>query len=351
MPDISSIKQFVIKARWKILGIVLCLILAAGGFYGWKHYTHINSPEYFIEQLNTALVTNDLAKLAVLVDFRSVTDDMVKHIQRADIPKRPATAKEERVIPLTEEIQVIFMEALKNKDAAPPTTQEKQNPLAPLDPLPIDFAAQISGKIKLQAALGNEAVASVTVNYPRLERDFRLLFFMTKSPDWIIKRMSNVDEILRYYVTEENKLELLREEKFLKDNAIFQQRMDEQFELRSCTAFVHAATGSKTKSLFVRIKGYNKGPQIIRNMTFETTITSDTAQGNVVLKEDLNMAARILPGVDLEDAYNIELDPNNAEHAAVLNTKNLFCVAKPRVMTLNNGDLLFTRKNRLEARP
>ncbi len=346
MSAVEKIKTFVMTFKWYLLGGTLTIALLAGGFYGWKHYTYINSPEYYLEQLNAALVANDLEKLAVLIDFRTISEDMALHIKNAPIPKRPIKAKETNFVPLHETIQKAFMQALENKDAPP--QEQNIDPLAPLNPLPGDFAAQISGKLQLQAALDNEAVLSVNVHYPRLKTDYRLLFLIEKKPDWIMTRLNNIDEILRHYVAEENKLEALREEKFQKNNVTFQARMNSQFQVDSCTAFLHKAQGSANTTLYVRIKGYNKGPHIIRNMTFDTTISSTNEQGEVLLKKDLNMAARILPGVNLEDSYDVDLDPNNEIDAAIIQAKALFCKAKPRVMTLGNGELLFTKKNRLD---
>ncbi len=348
MPAMEKIKTFVVATKWYLLGGTLSIALLVGGFYGWKHYTYLNSPEYYLEQLNAALLANDLATLALLVDFRAISEDMALHIKNAPIPKRPVQAKETKVIPLHETIQKTFMQALLDKDAQTQTPEQTIDPLSPLAPLPNDFAAQISGKLQLQAALEDEAILSVSVNYPRLEKDYKLLFLIEKKPDWIMTRLNNIDEILKYYVEEENKLEVLREEKFQKNNDEFQKRMNAQFEVNSCTAFLHQSQGSTTSTLFVRIKGYNKGPHIIRNMTFATTISTSNAKGEILLKKDLNMATRILPGVDLEDSYSLDLDPNDVNDATILAAKTLFCKAKPRVMTLGNGELLFTKKHRLD---
>ncbi len=347
MSAVEKVKQFVKTARWYIVGTIVTLGLLGGGLFGWSHYKHINSPEYYLEQLNAALLANDLATLAVLVDFRTITEHMAQQIQQAPIPKRPVNAKEANVYPLYEEIQREFMQALQNKDQTT-TTEETTDPLSPLDPLPKDFAAQISGKLQLQAALEDEAILSTTVHYPRLKKDYKLFFLIEKKPDWIMTRLNNIDEILKQYVAEENKLEILREEHFQQNNVEFQKRMDAQFHVSSCTAFLHHVTGNPNATLYVRIKGYNKGPSIIRNMTFATTINSSGEQGKVLLTKDLNMATRILPGVDLEDSYNLELDPNNPIDAAILAAKDLFCSAKPRVMTLGNGVLLYTKRNRLD---
>ncbi len=343
----EKVKQFVIKARWYILGTVLAIALSAGGVYGYKHYTYINSPEYYLEQLNAALVANDLETLALLVDFRALSDDMALRIQNAPIPKRAPNPNDKNNTPLSEIIQRTFMQGLLNKDE---TNQAEQtlDPLSILEPLPKDFAAQISGKLQLQAKLENEAVLSVSINYPRLKKDYRLLFLIEKKPDWIMTRLNNMDEILKHYVSEENKLEILREEKFQADNVKFQEIMDKQFQVNSCTAFLHTAQGSSASSLHVRITGYNKGPQIIHNMTFATSLSAQTNPNDVLLVQDLNMAARILPGVDLEDAYRIDLDEKNPAHASLINAKDLSCTAKPRVMTLNNGNILFTKKHRLD---
>ncbi len=345
MSFVSKLTQFIKAKLWYIVGAISFVVLSGGGFYGWKHYTYLQSPEYFLEQLNLATQNNDFATLATLVDFRSVTEDIAKQIIRAPIPPLPGKPRETNVFILSEKIQKNFIAAMQNKDKNAPQNPNP-DPLAALEPLPSDFAAQISGKFKLITALANEAVVSVKVNYPRLKKDYNLIFSIEKKPEWIVTKLRNIHEVIKEYITEENKLEVLRDHKFQKDNFEIQKRMTAQFEVNKCTAFVHTTTDN-TSTLFVRINGYNKGPYIIRNMTFATDVTAKTEHDEITFTRDLNMAARILPGVDLEDSYSITLDPSNEQDAKILAAESFTCTAKPRLMTLGNGQLLFTKKHRL----
>ncbi len=345
MSFVSKLKDFVKTKLWYIVGTIVFIAISTGGFFGWKHYTFLQSPEHFLERLNLATQSNDFATLAALVDFRGISEDVAKHIVRAPIPPTPDKPRETNYIVMSEQIQKDFIVGMQNKDKEV-KPNPNQTPLAPLEPLPADFVAQIAGKFKLETAVENEAIISVSVHYPRLKKDYKLLFSINKKDDWIVTRFRNIDVIIKDYIAEENKLEVLRDLKFQKDNAAIQARMNAQFSVKECTAFVHTASDG-TSTLFVRINGYNNGPYIIRNMAFATTVTATTEQGNIEFNRNLNMAARLLPGVDLQDSYSVTLDPNVEQAAEILSAQSFSCTAKVSFMTLGNGQLLFTKKHRL----
>ncbi len=346
MSFVPKLKQFVITKKWYILGAILFISLSSGGIYGWKHYTYLQSPQYFIEQLNLATQSNDFVKLASLVDFLTVSDEIAQKIVRAPIPSTKGNPRETDYIVLSEKIQRDFILNMQNKDEEIPPNPN-MNPLAPLEALPKDFAAQISGKFQLQIALENEGIVNVKVHYPRLKKDYVLQFIIEKKPDWIITRFKNIDEIITEYIAEENKIDIQRDLKFQKDNAKAQKEMTSQFRVDSCTAFVHT-TSDGHSTFFIRINGYNNGPHIIRNMTFDTNILGRTSEEEFEFKRNLNMATRLLPGVDLQDSYSFELDPKEELDAKILAADGFACMGKPKQMTLDNGRLLFTRLHRLE---
>ncbi len=346
MSFVPKLKEFVLAKRWYIIGVTLTLVLAGGGLYAYKQHTYKQSPEFFLTQLNAGLQSNNLPLLATLIDFRSLTDDISKQIVRAPIPQHYGKIRETEYIVVAEQIQNDFILAMQTKDEEKPANPNP-NPLAPLEPLPADFAMQISGKFRLQGLADNKAIITTTINHPRLKKDYKLSFLCEQKPHWMVTKFINFNELLAEYIDEENKLEVLRENKFLEDNIKFAKRMSDQFSVSDCTAFVHTASDGHT-TLFVRVRGYNRGPFIIQNMTFATEVIAETSEGPMTIEKDLNMAARILPGVDLQDSYSIELDKNKPEDMLLINTTNFVCKAKPRMMTLGNGTLLFTKRHRLQ---
>ncbi len=341
----ANLKNFLISKKWFLLGFILLLIMSMGGFYGWKHYQYLQSPQHFLSQLNAATQSNDFVTLAKLVDFRGIAEDISKQIVRAPIPPSADKPRETDYLAMSDKIQNDFIIAMENKDKDT-TTKTANDPLSSLEPLPKDFAAQISGKFELQTTVEDEGLISVSVNYPRLDKKYKLLFTISKNPEWKITRFNNTAELIEEYIAEENKLEVLRDLKFQKDNAEMQASMLKQFTVKQCTAFLHTTSDGQS-SLFVRVNGYNNGPYIILNMTFETNVTVHGVQGNLEFKHDLNMAARLLPGVDLIDSYSIELDQNNERDEKILSAQEFSCTARIRLMTLSNGKLLFTKRHRL----
>ncbi len=341
MSLMEKVKTFVMEKKFLVLGVVLAVFVTVGVFVGWQKYTHSQSPEYFITQLNAALVADDMAALATLVDFRAITEDVATHILAQPMPSKSSTPKQQQVPLLAEDIQRFFIESMKNKDNEAKNTAP-ENPLAPLSPLPADFAKQISGNFFLHARTSDGAITGVRFTHPRLDKEFTLHFYLSQKPDWQMVRLINVRDLVQTYIKEDASLEQSRQKANAIQRAKDQKRINTQFKMEECVAFIHTPTGQKTPNLTIRIRGQNAGPFIIRNMTFDTTIHAQIDNGELAFKQNINTAARINVGTTLEDSFTLELETEGKEAKILTESKKILCEAKVRFMTLDNGTMLYT---------
>ncbi len=339
MSLVQNLKEFVIKNRTLVITVLSVLILGGGSIYAWKKYTYAQSPEAYVEKLNLALLKGDLAALAFLIDFRPMTESMARILLDTTMPSKESTPAVQSKEELAEKIQKTFIENIQNRDAKVDTT--KQDPLASITPLPHDFIKQIAGNVSLLGTSQEGAIISIKFNHPRLEKDFQLHFLIKEKPDWKIVKFINFSDLLQIYIKEELALEKGRKKIFEAKRAEDQKRMKQQFRMDECTAFIHRPSGQKFSTLSVRIRGYNKGPFIIRNMTFDTKVVVESSGGQLFYNHNINTASRILVGTTLEDSYNMELRPEDESTSILEQAPKLSCEANVIFMTLDNGKALF----------
>ncbi len=337
--------------KFKLLIIFVLLAgLSVGGYFGWRHYTFLQSPEHYVDKLNTALAANNFEELATLVDFRRLTEDLAVRFLAAPLPDESIRPKSMNAAELAEEMQRIFMDAMLTRNEAPKGGPPK-NPLRPLEPFPEDFAKQLVGAISLTSKTEHDALAQLSIHYPRLEKDITFLLQITKNPEWQLTHVANSDSLLQTYIAEERAMDAKRKDAYIKQMDENAKRMAGQFIINSCFAFMQTVAQQEGGIFIVRVKGYNKGPQIIRNMTIQTTITGQSLQGEFAFKRSLHSATRILPGVDMEDSYTLELDPNNPEDFRILQGHSFTCDAIPTTMTLGSGEFLFVHTSPEAGQP
>ncbi len=335
-------KEFVMKWKFQVLGGVLALVLAGGGWFGWQKYTHSNSPEYFLEQLNAALASGNVEELASLVDFRHLTEDLATRILAQPMPSKLTTPKHQEIPLLAESMQNFFLENIKEPKDAPKEEDIDRDSLDVVQPLPVDFITQMAGKFILETRVDKGAIASVKLHYPRFDKEMPFYFYLKEEPQWRLTRLANADDLLKNFMTHEGGLEAKRKQLYNKQREQDRKRIEAQFKVSECTAFIHKPRGQKVPLLLVRIKGFNKGPFTIRNMTFDTSVNAQNAGiGELAFRKKINTAARLNVGTTLEDSYTLELETKSREAQILLEAPTLTCTAKVHFMTLDNGTMLF----------
>ncbi len=334
-----SLKDFFAGKKIIIIAIIV-MALGGGGFFAWKMLGQDQNPQSYVQTLNKAMLEGDLTTLVKIVDFRSLTEDMARQIL-AD-PQIPSIIKLENksLSALSQNIEQVFIKSMQERTAAPKPSQNT-DPFAPLAPVPEDFAKQITGKFTLHGSSQNSAIATVNFNHPRLEKDFPMHFLLEQAPNWKMTKLVNMPDLLQEYIKEEKNLLGARQKhhKMLRDKD--KKRIEQQFKLDECKAFVHKPSGQKTPLLTVRIKGYNNGPFTIRNMTFDTRVVIHNKGGELIYNHDINTASQLRVGITLEDSYTIDLEEGDKETEFLTKATKVTCDAVVQYMTLDDGKVLY----------
>ncbi len=340
MSAVEKAKTFLNEKKSLVIGLVVTALVAGGGFWAWKKYTHANSPEAYIAKVNTALLTADLAALATLVDFRTLSEDFAQHILSQPMASPSSAPRNTQVPLLSEDIQKFFLQKMHTRDEDA-EKEDSTNPLDPLLPVPPNFITQIAGNLSLHTQTRTDAVAIVKMEYPRIEKEYMLQFLLQKKPDWRIVRFLNAKELVHAYVQEDTFLEQGRKKARQIQRDKDKKRIEAQLTIDECTAFLHKPRGQKEPILVVRIRGYNNGPYIIRNMTFDITVEARTSHGQLEFKQKVNRGTRLNVGTTLEDNFNHELQTEGKDAEFLLEAPKVSCTAHVHFMTLDNGEVLY----------
>ncbi len=324
--------------RLIIIGIVV--LLGVGGFFGWKMFVNGQGPEAFVSTLNKTLVAGDLASLVKLVDFRALTQDMAQQILNNPQVEGVVVLNTKTLSGLSQSIEQVFIKNIQGEPAKP-NANKKEDPFASLEPIPVDFSKQITGKFTFLGMVNQGAMVTVTFNHARLKKDVTLNFLAQQLPDWKITKLMNMPELLKEYLTEEKKILDARRKVFEMQRAQDKKRIEQQFQLDECVAFVHQPSGQKYPLLTVRVKGYNNGPFTIRSMTFDTKITIHGDGGELVYNHDISTASLLRVGITLEDSYVIDVEKHGKELEFLNTSTQVSCAAFVKFMTLDDGKILY----------
>lgn len=323
-----------------LVGIVLLCGIAAGVFFGWQEYQYRQSSAYALEQLKKCLQTQNTHELALLVDFKSLSDDAVR--AAADtFPFLKERNDPDRFI--SHGIQRALLQKFMEKESKPqfPEDESETGRLKrPLSLLPPDFVSQLLTKASLRDITPHSAELHATIDNPQLDKPIPLVLTMERGGNgaWVVKHIANAREaaaqlresLLTRYAALRNV--------YINKNSATTKEMDKLIPLQGCSAHAGMLSDGKTFILIVHAVAQNRGDVRINNMNLDTTITGKS--GNVLLKRFLNDAQPIEPGADYNHRWSVELDSNSPEAKALLHDGPLHCQAKWQTLTLNNGKVL-----------
>lgn len=338
LPFIPVVITLIKKFKIPLIIVGAIFLLGIGAFFGWKQYQFLQSPEKALQTITLALQKGDRHQLALLVDFRALSEDLARQIQA----HYPAAASLPALAVLAENIQ----QSLWDSMGASADKPVKVNPYAPLEPLPAEALPQIATTLHMQQVTEHFALLQAIVDYPRAEHAFTLLLQLDDKAGqgWRITKVVNAAELVQAFVKAETLIANHKAEALAKKNAEQESRMNAQFTLHSCTARAGMLSDGKTALLTIEILGFNPGPHAIFNFNIEASLNSKTSGGDL-FKVPLNLAKRTLQGENFSHSWNIPLDLESPEHQALLREKNLQCTPRFRNMGLGSGEVLFVRKN------
>lgn len=330
-----------LKRGKKALIIAIVLAIATGGtVWGWRHYQFKHSSQKALQDITLALQKGNRQNLAMLVDFRSLSENFAQQI----LHYYPTNAGLPAVEILAENVQQHILDSFTKVEE--PKKGAKPNLYAPLKPLPADAMAQIATSFEMQQTDPDFALVRATVDYPRAEKKFILLFQMEKKEGlgWQLIKIVNAHELVQSFILAQQSIDLQKSNALKEKNAEQQARMNKQMVVNSCTAMAGLLSDGKTALLSIEVMARNPGPHAVLNFNIEVTLNS---KKNSEKTEQflLNLAKRTLQGENMTHTWNIGLDPQNPEHQYLLEEKRLQCTARFNNMGLGSGEVLFLRKN------
>lgn len=318
---------------------LLAALLAAGGYSAWSYYQYRQSPEYAYLSFQGALHPADPEKLAELVDFSSLADDLAKAIA----PQYPFLKEgSDQQRELSAAVQAALLKQARTREEAPKEEEDPQARLKmPLYALPPDLLAQVAQSLSLKLADADSALLTATVRHALLDEKFALHLLMEKTQDgWKIRRLGNSGDLAQQYRAAQMKRMQARRQQVVDKNTITERRMAESFPLLECQAHAGLISDGKTLLLVVRVRARNQGTAAVNNMNLSASL--ETPDGKPLLHRYLNAVQPTQPGEEMERSWTIELDSQQEPGAGVLAAQGIQCRASWKTLGLASGEVLHT---------
>lgn len=222
------LRSFVRKHVIALTVALLAAALAAGVWYGWRYYQYRQSSDFAYARFRDALQPPNPEKLAVLVDFNTLSGEMAEALAKTFpfFKKGP-----DQIRDLKNTVQMGLLKKLLSKeepksDAAAETDPQKLLQ-QPLSVLPADFLSQFLNGLGMQPAEGGTALISTNIRHPLLNQTFPVILRMEKSAGgWIIRNLLNADELARQFRQALLTRIAARLHLFKEKNKSIQRRMD-----------------------------------------------------------------------------------------------------------------------------
>ena len=323
------------KYKWILLGVVVAIILSVSVVFGFRYYQYRKTAEYTFGKFQAALISANVPQLAVLVDFRRITE----HLASETVKVFPFFQAGPNQI---QKISSIYQtQALKQLRQKPEPSEDAlvtdMNVLLqkPVYILPPDVVHQLAKNMTLRKGDGNSVVITSHFEHPLFKKSFPVLLSMQNSGEgWIIYDILNAHEMLTSYRTLlEERLQSQRDLVYSKADKLV-RTMHETLDIQSCTAQAGLISDKKTLLIVVQLLARNKTGLTIKNVNASTEILNN--QNEVLLKRQLSSTEPTPPSSDFSHSWTIELDGTSAEGKRIL-AGPLSCRAVWRTLTLSNA--------------
>lgn len=328
------------KGLATLAGLVVFCAICVGGWFGWQQYQYLQSPAHALEKIKDALNPPDPAELAKLVDFRAVSMDFSRAIQR-EFPFYMAGGDQERKI--RHDLQTSLLQRLMDGDEKKLQTLQQEDEEAQLKKdlriLPPDFLAQLQSGLNLRESGPNSALVTLRLSNPLLRQPFMLAFNMDRTADgWKITSAANAPEVvgqIRQAMLDRH----VRVKQMYRDkNGSTRKSMNQLLPVQSCTAHAGLLSDGRTMLMVVHVIARNRGDVQVNNFDLDASILNSS--GKPVLRRYLNVAMPVGPGEDFNHRWNFEMDGNSGIARELLHGQPLQCQAAWQTLGLNNGKVL-----------
>jgi hypothetical protein len=322
----------------KIVGIlvVLALSLGAGGAF---FHVYSSGPDYAFKSLKSALRDDDKAKIATIMDFRSLSEDLI-HAVLAVYPK--SAANETQAAELRDEAQ---RQAFKALSAGKASKQEAVPPRKLFEPVPFvteDLIPQLAAGMQLEKSKGVQILTKF--NHSGLQTVFPLRLLMERRQDkWRVTRLLNAMELVGLYKGAMDVILAADEAKLAEKNEKITAKMRAHFDSPKCIASMNRMGGKHEAMLVVKVTAVNKEPATLHNVNLLCEVRA--SNGTPVYSRQLSVVQRVFGGDAFSNTWTIALDADSEEAARLLQAGPLSCSVEPKVMSVGVGEVLYPRKD------
>lgn len=331
-----------LRAHKIIGGVVICLLAAlvvAGCIYGWQQYQYRQTSEFAFTKIKEALSPPEPARLAKLVDFNSLTDDLANAVAR-NFPFFQAGADQQRNIKHI--IQTALLKRFLGKEEKSKKTEEESEEARlarELQILPPDFISQLVSSLSINPTDKDNALISAKIDNPQLSGPFTLVFNMRRTKDGFrVQHMVNANETAQHLRAAMLARHKAKREAQERKNAATAKQMNSILPIQSCTADAGYLSDGRTVVMVVHVLARNISDVQVNNMSLDASISGP--RGNVIVRRYLNAAQAAPQGSDFSHRWNFELDGASELARSLVGARHLTCNAKWQTLGLNNGKVL-----------
>jgi len=315
----------------------LIVMLAAGGLFFYRYRT---GPDYAFKALRAALSDGDKVKLATMMDFRALSEDLVQSVL-AVYPQ--AAANEARQAAMRDEAQILVLKALAagqntKHEAVPPRKLFEAVPF-----VPEDVIAQFTAGMKLEKASGETRIYSQFV-HNELQTHFPVRLRMERRQgDWLVTHLLNAQELVSLYKRAMDAILAEDEAKLAEKNEKILSKMRAHFDSPQCLAAVNLMGERQEAMLVVKVTAKNTDTTTLHNVNLLCDVRA--RDGTSVYARQLNVIQRVYGGGEFSNTWTVVLDAGGEEAAKLLRAGPLSCTVEPKVMSVGAGEVLYPRKD------
>ena len=190
----AGTQGFFQKYQKVFAGLGLALLLGALAVGAVLLYRYRTGPDSVFANLRTALMEGDKAGLAAIMDFRSLSEDIVLAVFAVDPPD---TAQAHRKAEMQDEAQRLVLKALADGKNTKPEPVPPRKLFERVPFMPSDVVPQFATGMTLEKT-AKDAQIHARVTHHGLQRDFPVRLLMERRQGgWQVTRLLNAQELVR----------------------------------------------------------------------------------------------------------------------------------------------------------
>ena len=336
----DAIQRF-FRAHLKVVaGIVLSALLvslAAGAVVLYRYRT---GPDYAFKNLRNALSEGDKAGLATMIDFRSLSEDLVRAVL-AVYPQ--AVANETQKADMQDTAQRL---ALKSLTAGKDTKPEAVLPRKLFEAVPFvpeDVIAQIAAGMKFEKTSGEAHIRS-QFTHNGLQTAFPLRLLMERRQGgWRVTRLLNAQELVSLYKGAMDAILVEDKAKLAEKNEKITSKMHAHFASPQCLVSASLMGDKRAAMLIVKVTAHNTDTTTLHSVDLLCDVRA--SNGASVYSRQLNVVQRVYGGGDFSNTWTVVLEADSEEATRLLQASPLSCTVEPKVMSIGVGEILYLRKD------